>query len=353
MSKKRLVVITDFPLRGSSFATVSLNLFSKLAEKYDIDILSLGYMGLPLNIYGFRILPLDSAAQIGYYNKHIPRDLTLVFHSFYFLEKLGLTTFPSRSILYIPVETTSIPKKYRDLMQRFDRVLTPSLYSQDVIKSAGMKSDVVYHGVETEFFEKNNKIPKQFMFGFLGLNDMRKQIPKLVEAYSKLKIGDGHLVISTTAEGHYDIPSLYADHGMKPNYVGNKFFNLPSTPDGILDFYRRIKIYVQCSSESFGLPSLEAASCELPNIALDQGASPEILSDCALFVKPMGFLETNLGPIAVPDVESLTEAMATLVDNPGMRKELGLKGRKRSYMFNWSDAVTKLDRILEEEISIG
>ena len=351
--KQHLLLISDFPLRGTSFATVSLNLFSKLSEKYDIDVLSLGYMGVPLNIYGLRMLPLDSISQVGFYNKNIKRDLTIVFHSFYFLEKLGIGTFPSRSLLYIPVEAKKIPNRFRPLLQRFDRVITPSMYSQEVLGVAGIKADVLYHGVDTDFFKKDDKVPQESMFGFLGLNDMRKQVPKIIEAYSRLNIGDQDLLVSTTSEGAYDIPSVYSDFGLSPRFVANKFVNLPSTPDGILSFYQKIKAYVQCSSESFGLPSLEAASCELPNIALNHGASREILGDASLYVEPVAFLDTNLGPIGIPDVDQLTECMRQLLEDPSLRKELGLKGRTIAYKYNWEEAVRKLDGILEEELSLG
>ena len=350
--KSKVVAITDYPLKGTSFGNVALKLFSKLCTKYDIDVLSLGYTGLPID-FGFRILPLDSAIQIGFYNKHIPRDVTLVFHSFYFLEKLGITSFPSRSILYIPVEASSIPIKYGTSLAQFDRVLTPSIYSQQVLGILGINADVLYHGVDSNFFKSNEGIKKEFFFGFLGMNDIRKQIPKIVEAYSKLGMTGNDLVINTTREGHYDIPSIFQNYNLPPNYAPGKFLGIPSTPDLILNFYNRIKAYVQCSSESFGLPSLEAASCELPNIASFHGASPEILGNASLYVNPIGYLDTNLGPIAIPDVNELEEKMRMLVDNPSLRKELGLKGRDRALLFDWNKPVEQLDKILEEEISIG
>lgn len=76
--------------------------------------------------------------------------------------------------------------------------------------------------------------------------------------------------------------------------------------------------------EGFGFPAGEALSCGVPLVSTDGGSLPEIVGDAGIVV-----------PHSNP--EALAGAVADLLNNPGKRDELSLRGRKRILEnFTWS-----------------
>lgn len=85
--------------------------------------------------------------------------------------------------------------------------------------------------------------------------------------------------------------------------------------------------------EGFGIPPLEAMSLGCPVVASTAAAIPEIVGDAAFLVDP-------------DDVEGMTAAMASVVNDQALRKDLIRKGHARAATFRWIDAGAKLARVL-------
>ena len=74
--------------------------------------------------------------------------------------------------------------------------------------------------------------------------------------------------------------------------------------------------------EGFGLPVLEAMQCGTPVIAGNRTSLPEVAGKAALLFDPF-------------DTGALAEAIGQLIDNPGARAELRVKGLERARTFSW------------------
>jgi glycosyltransferase involved in cell wall biosynthesis len=82
--------------------------------------------------------------------------------------------------------------------------------------------------------------------------------------------------------------------------------------------YRRAAVVaVPSRYEGFGLPAAEAMACETPVVATRAGALPEVMT-------------TGGGGLLVnrDDPEELAKGLATLLDQPDARAELGARGRQ-------------------------
>lgn len=89
--------------------------------------------------------------------------------------------------------------------------------------------------------------------------------------------------------------------------------------------------------EGFGLPPLEAMACGTPVITSNTASLPEVVGDAALLVDPYS-------------VESIADAMESLLLDPALRAELKDKGLKRASMFTWEKSA---DIILEVYEQLG
>jgi len=104
------------------------------------------------------------------------------------------------------------------------------------------------------------------------------------------------------------------------------------------DLYRGAKIFVYPSrAEGFGIPPLEAMACGAPVVATRVGAIPEFAGDAALLVDP-------------GDRDGLREAIARLLRDPALRRELRARGPERAKRYRWEGSAATMTRLLEDAV---
>jgi teichuronic acid biosynthesis glycosyltransferase TuaC len=106
--------------------------------------------------------------------------------------------------------------------------------------------------------------------------------------------------------------------------------------DSLEKSYQDADIFV-LTSLSEGMPSviLEAMGCGLPIVASDVGGNNEIVQE-----GKNGFL------IKDDDVITLAEKLTTLINNPALRKEMGLSSRERSLEFDWKNIMNRYNELI-------
>ncbi len=99
----------------------------------------------------------------------------------------------------------------------------------------------------------------------------------------------------------------------------------------ILDEYRLASVFCVPSNwdDPCPLTVLEGLASGLPTVASRRGGIPEIGGDAALYFDP-------------PDVDSLAERLAHLLDDEQARSERGVRARARAETFSWSDQYLAL-----------
>ena len=87
--------------------------------------------------------------------------------------------------------------------------------------------------------------------------------------------------------------------------------------------------------EGFGLPLLEAMACGTPVICSNASSLPEVAGDAALLVEPR-------------DTDALADALARLVADEGLRRELVERGFRQMQRFSWRRCAEETLSVLEE-----
>jgi alpha-1,3-rhamnosyl/mannosyltransferase len=87
--------------------------------------------------------------------------------------------------------------------------------------------------------------------------------------------------------------------------------------------------------EGFGFPVAQAMAGGVPAIASNVSSLPEIAGDAALLVDPRSLAE-------------LRDALARLLVSPGLRADLGARGRSRALRFRWDSCAALSLRFFEE-----
>jgi glycosyltransferase involved in cell wall biosynthesis len=158
----------------------------------------------------------------------------------------------------------------------------------------------------------------------------RKNIERLVNAWKRIstKLRDKTLVI---AGGKYRVfkeidTSQTVENVRWLGYVVER--DLPG-------LYSAAQAYILPSLyEGFGLSALEAMACGTPVVVASSGALPEVVGESALFFDPHS-------------VDSIAQAIETILCDPILREEHMETGLERSRLFSWDRTAQEVWLVLE------
>lgn len=212
----------------------------------------------------------------------------------------------------------------------------------DIIREYNLPSGkvVVTHlGIKEVIKTKNNNMDelksKYGILGnymlFVGTLQPRKNIRKLIEAFSRIKDLD-LVVVGKKGWLYEEILSAPKEFGVEDRV---KF--LENIGDDELPlFYKNAICFVFPSLyEGFGLPVLEAMNYDCPVITSNISSLPEAGGDACLYVDP-------------ENVDDITEKMKQLIKDKDLRKKLISKGREQVEKFSWEKTAKETLKVLEE-----
>lgn len=166
---------------------------------------------------------------------------------------------------------------------------------------------------------------------FSGATDERKNLHRLIEAYSKLdeSLKKSHQIVLAGGipDDHRIAFESLADHfGLdKKNFIITGWV----TDDELVYLYNLCKVYIFPSwHEGFGLPALEAMACGAPVISANTSSLPEVV----------GYDEAMFDPF---DVASMIDKLKEVLTNEDFRQKLILNGAGQAGKFNWCNTALK------------
>lgn len=277
-----------------------------------------------------------------------------------FCPKNSVISILDLSYIHFPELFKNSDLKQLSIWTRFSfkkakKVFTISRASKDdIIKEYGVSQDrvvVTYPGIklppslklwraskttmqDLKLLKNKYGVEGEFIL-FVGTLQPRKNIVRLIEAFSRLKNYIKLVIVGKKGWLYEQI--LEAP---KKFNIGNKVKFLDSVPDEDLPaFYRNATCFVLPSLyEGFGLPVLEAMRYGCPVITSNISSLPEAGGEAALYVDP---LDTE-------DIKKKLELMINpSADGEKLRKELIEKGYKQIKKFSWEKTARETLGVLE------
>ena len=211
-----------------------------------------------------------------------------------------------------------------------DRILTVSDKVKKffaVNKRGFQKAITVYNGIDADIFNPQNVSDdlrnvlglkkENIVIGSIGVIEKDKGHRYLVEAIARLKaegITNVICVICGTGPQEADLKELVRAKGLDREVLFLGFRDDIPKVLKVLDILALMSLTI----ESFSMAAVEAMAMEVPVIATNIGGIPEVIDD------------GKTGIIIPPgNVDALCEAIKFLIQNHGIRLQMGKNGRVR------------------------
>ncbi len=249
----------------------------------------------------------------------------------------------------------SVRKYYNHFFPKFakkaTRIATVSEFSkQDIVKTYDIsndKIDVVYNGI-TEYFKpidlsEQTKVKNKFTQGadyflFVGSLQPRKNIARLLRAFDEFKKnGSNNIKLLIVGDRYWwttEIKQAYDAMQYKTDVI---FAGRLNNAELAGVYGASLALTYIPYFEGFGIPIIEAMSCDTPVICSNTSSIPEIAGDAALSVDPMS-------------IDAIKNAMIKIYADENLRKELIKKGRERKNNFSWDKSAKLLWSSIEKTI---
>jgi glycosyltransferase involved in cell wall biosynthesis len=238
--------------------------------------------------------------------------------------------------------------------RRAQAVITVSECSKrDIMKIIGLPADrihVIGNAVDASFYPVRDAwllantrerygIASRFVLYFGGF-DMRKNVPRIIEAYGCLPENlrrEYQLVIAGRYQ-HLGHP-LYPDPRETVRRLGldgSVIFTGQIREQDKAPLYSAATVYMFPSLyEGFGMTVLEAMACGTPVLTSNLSALPEVVGDAGELVDPYSTL-------------AISHRLAELLESQSTRDELSRRGLERARHFTWPQVAEQTVRVYRE-----
>jgi glycosyltransferase involved in cell wall biosynthesis len=316
-------------LDGGAYPAWEQIALPKAAKKYGCDVLHCTSNTAPL----FTDIPLIT-----------------ILHDIIYMESGYLKILKSSASTYQKFGNVYRKLVVPQVVKRSKKVITVSHFEKNRIAEffgikGNHKLDAIYNGVSEHFKPVTNKeelqkvkekynLPEKYFF-FLGNTDPKKNTRGTLKAFSDFlkQTGSSYKLVMLD----YDKTELkkllveiddtnLINHIILTGYVINT--DLPA-------IYSQCDVFLYPSlRESFGIPMLEAMSCNVPVITSNTSSMPEVSGEAAHIVNPF-------------NPEEITQGLIEILKNEAYRKSLCDKGVERSQQFSWNNMAKDYLRLYE------
>ncbi len=182
---------------------------------------------------------------------------------------------------------------------------------------------------ELDRVKERYQIAQRFIL-YAGNIKPHKNLPRLIEAFARLRATPGHedvhlMIIGDEIGKTPELRRRVESFQLRP-FV--RFFGF--VPERTLAaLYRLATVFAFPSRyEGFGLPPLEAMACGTPVVTSNVSSLPEVVGNAAVLVDP-------------DDGEAIAAGISRILDDPAFANDLKEKGRIQAKKFNWEDSARK------------
>jgi len=199
----------------------------------------------------------------------------------------------------------------------------------------------------------------QILFGFIGINQIRKDPQRLIKAFLQAKKENPNIVLylhTSLENGVFNLRQIGKDYGAKTgDIVAKKDFDYP--PKEMMKIYNAIDCLVNCSmQEGLSWTVIDAMLCGTPVIGSETTAQTELIKDVGILVPchelsyiPLSSKSGNTWIEAKAcKVRDIKNAILKVAKSKTLREKMSEEGLQKAG--KWLAGVSDINEILENPI---
>ena len=234
------------------------------------------------------------------------------------------------------------------------RYYRPPLYDNELYTVLESKDKVLYRG---KYFAATD--PKDFIFGFIGPNQFRKEPQKILKAYAQIKNKtDLHpcLYLHTELKGVFNLEQYAKELNMCTGDILAKQPGSKHSTQDMVGIYNTLNAYINCAmQEGLSWTVLEAMLCGTPCILSDTTAHKELIEGGCAYPVPCEQetfvpIQTTNGPSFIEakgcKVEDISKAMFEVMNSHKLRTDLITCGMNK--VKEWLAGVSDINNLFED-----
>jgi len=253
------------------------------------------------------------------------------------------------------IENPPASKQWVEMINQYDHLVVPSRFSESIFKDSGVEIDstIIRHGVDTTVF-RPMAVEKEFDCIYVGDNNVRKMLPRLIQALSQIQ--DVRVLLVTEILGRFkerlgeNLVSAVEYYGMTDRARFHPAAGIyPVEDTDLVKFYNKSRVYVSTSAgEAFNLPILEAAACGVPAVTTDFTGIKEYLGDAIEYAKVQTRLWFQWGEFAIVDIDDFVNKLVKLLHDPEYYEMKSKKCLELASKLTWDEPALQLQSLIEE-----
>ena len=399
---KKIHMLSDSPFMPTGYSTITREILNRLSTTYECSVSAHNFQGNPLprglhlrdgapldfEIYGAGRGPYCSDVIEDRVKKLRPDIFGVLLDSFMLYPWVLDKNFsPAKSFFYFPSDGGGgLPVGAKEVLGRFHKAVAMSKFAQQQAKEAGIDSVYIPLAVNPEQFRRLSLEEKQsvrsdmevktvngtivkgllrgkYVVGVVARNQGRKMLDKTIEAFSLFCKDKPEALLYLHCDP--DDPAAVFDirELIRRFNVINRVIFSPIRWNENLDYYEMNRVYnvmdtflLTTSGEGFGIPIVEAMSCEVPVVVTDYTTTRELLGEgeeAAGFAVKVAVEQTGTNTVdrAIIDARAAEEALTALYNEPDLRASQGACGRQRVLEYYTWDVVMPMWHEFLERLS--
>ncbi len=316
-------------LNGGPYPTWEQIALPKAAKKYDCDVLHCTSNTAPF----FTNIPLIT-----------------ILHDIIYMESSYLKILTSSASTYQKFGNVYRKLVVPKVVKKSSKVITVSHFEKNRIGEffgikGNQKLDAIYNGVSEHFkpitdqqelkrVKEKYQLPNQFFF-FLGNTDPKKNTKGTLKAFSDFlkDSGSNHKLVMLDYD-QIELKKLLNEI-KNPDLINSILLTGYVVNTDLPAIYAQCDVFLYPSlRESFGIPMLEAMSCNVPVITSNTSSMPEVAGDAAHIINPF-------------KPEEITQGIIKIVNDKSYSDSLCKKGLTRSKQFSWHNMAKEYLKLYE------
>ena len=394
-SKLKICILSDSPFICTGYSNQAKLLAKYLKSKgHEIHFLANSYQGQTVDYS-----KLEDGTEFDYKNygqksqyfqaemsdmlKKIKPDIFLILLDTFMLYPwfLNVDTSPAKTMFWFPSDGGGgMPAGCENILKKVDVPIAMAEFGQNQVSDYHqVKTEHIPHGTEPDRYYKlpekemielraKNNLTDKFVVGCVARNQPRKMLDRMLKSFRLVanQIPSAVLFLHmdpTDPAAPWDIRSMIMKYNLENRVIFSGMSAMNAFDWGKMnEVYNLMDIFfLSTSGEGFGIPIIEAMSCEVPVVATSYTSTHELVekNNSGIGVKLSGVEYFDMsefnskefdklvangtltGSWAVErglmDINDAAKQIVKLFNNPKLREELGNNGRSAvlsKYDFN-------------------